>query len=130
MTPIGSSTPAPRAAAAAISLAVMSAIVSVNSAPTVMRPSLLSDSDPALHAIEVLQQRGGIILQDNASAIQDDRAVAQPQRILGTLLDQRDREAVLAAQRLQRRLDLLHDHRREPLERLVQQQQARIGHQR
>ena len=66
---------------------------------------------------------GEIGQQIRRGALQRDRAVAETQRVLGALLDQ-DRRQPLRAQLPQRRLQFLDDHRRKPLEGLVERQNA------
>src|SRR4051794_41653015 len=63
----------------------------------------------------------------DAAALDRDRLLREGERHLGVLLDQDDGDTLQARQR---RRKLLDDDRREPLERLVEKQQRRIGHER
>src|SRR4051812_6018332 len=63
----------------------------------------------------------------DAAALDRDRLLREGERYLGVLLDQDHGDTLQARQR---RRKLLDDDRREPLERLVEKQQRRIGHER
>src|SRR5688572_2685024 len=85
-----------------------------------------SDTEILVHPAHAGFERGtGQHLYD-AAVLDDVMAVGDRLREAEILLDQQDREA-LALQARDGAADLLHDHRREALGRLVEQQQARAG---
>ncbi len=67
--------------------------------------------------------------QHDPAAVEHDGAVAEAEDVLGVLLDDHDGEAELGAQPRQRVLQFVHDHGGQPLPRLVEQQESRVGHQ-
>src|SRR5262249_9175978 len=75
------------------------------------------------------QQRGGRVLQHDAPGLDHVASVGDLQRHPRVLLDEQDRRA-LAVDVLHDAEDRLHQDRREPHRRLVEQQQARPRHQR
>ena len=67
---------------------------------------------------------------DDAPALEHEGRLGEGQRGLGVLLDQDERRAVLRAQAPDRRGQLLDHDRRQPLQRLVEEEQRRVRHQR
>ena len=86
--------------------------------------------DVAVERGVVLQQvrRAGAV--HDRAALQQQRVLGQRQRDLGVLLHQDDGGAFLGDHLAQAPHQFLDDDRREALQRLVEQQQRRIGHQR
>ena len=78
---------------------------------------------------DVLEQVGAGVLQHQAAVFQHVAAVGDLQRAVGVLLDQEHRHA-LAADGLDDLEDLGNDQRRQAQRGFVQQQQARLAHQR
>ena len=81
----------------------------------------------AAHPV-VLEQSVAGAAQHHGAGFDDIGAVGHRQRRVGVLLDQQNRRA-LALQLGDRLIDLAHQHRRQPHARLIEQQQARMGHQ-
>src|SRR5262245_5641900 len=71
-------------------------------------------------------QRGAVALVHDAAALEDHGAVGDAENLLGILLDHDRRGPLLPDHPLERHQQFLHEDRREPLQRLVQQQDARI----
>src|SRR5947207_2674069 len=77
----------------------------------------------------VTQQLGACASHDDATQVHHVGAIGEPQRAEGVLLDEQHRDA-LSLQLGQRVEDALHDHRREPERRFIEQQQARLSQKR
>ena len=67
---------------------------------------------------------------DDPAALEDERGLGERERDLGVLLDQDEGGPVLGSQTPDRRRQLLDHDRRQALERLVEQEQGRVRHQR
>src|SRR5229473_5387810 len=91
---------------------------------------LQSQPDQALERGVVPEQVLRARAMDDAAALQHDRVARQRQRDLGVLLDQDEGGALVRRHPPDRRGQLLDDDRRQALERLVKQQQRRVGHER
>src|SRR5229473_574070 len=91
---------------------------------------LQSQPDQALERGVVPEQVLRARAMDDAAALQHDRVARQRQRDLGVLLDQDEGGALLRRHPPDRPGELLDDDRRQALERLVKQQQRRVGHER
>ena len=76
------------------------------------------------------RERAAVAGMDDPAAIEHDRPLGEFERDARMLLDQEERQLVFALQAVEALQDGIDDHRRQALERLVHQQQARIAHQR
>ena len=87
-------------------------------------------ADEAIQRRRALQQGPRRALVDHAPAFEHEGRLGEGQRGLGVLLDQDERRAVLRPQAPDGRRQLLDDDRRQPLQRLVEEEQRRVGHER
>ena len=95
-------------------------------------PSIHRDAQPdqPVERRVILEQVGRARAMHDGAALDHDGIAGQRQRDLGVLLDQDDGGALVGDHAPDRGRQLLDDDRREPFQRLVEQQQRRIGHQR
>ena len=78
----------------------------------------------------ILQQVGTGSMMDDAAAIQNNRVIGEAENLLGFLFDNDHRQAFVPRQTAQGTQHFIDDDRGKAFRRLVQQQQARIEHQR
>jgi hypothetical protein len=90
---------------------------------------LITDQQ-AMQQARAVEQRPAVTPVHDPAAIEDDRMLGERQRDPRVLLDHDDRHAGVGPQRADHADQVLGDDRRQPLERLVEQQQPRVGHQR
>src|SRR5215470_19495111 len=90
----------------------------------------VSDTQEGLEHAAVGAQRRARTLVDDTAAFEDHGAVGHAQDLVRVLLDQDGGKTLLAHDPLERRDQLLDDDGREALERLVEQDDTRIEHER
>src|SRR5688572_21258094 len=93
-----------------------------------LRPLADLQSDQALERRSVARQLRRARAVRDASAFDQHRVLRELERDVGVLLDQQDGERLVRDQPLERLRDSFDDDRRQPLQRLVEQQQRGIGH--
>src|SRR5215472_165509 len=92
--------------------------------------AVIGDAEMGFECKAVAGERGAVGDMNHRTAFDDDGAIGDAENFLGVLLDQDRRHAFLADDAAQRRQQFLDDDRRQPLQRLVEQHDARIKHQR
>jgi hypothetical protein len=92
--------------------------------------ALVGDAEMSFKRGPVPGERGAVGGMDHGAAFDDNGAIGNAENFLGVLLDQDRRHAFVADDAAQRRQEFLDDDRRQPLERLVEQHDARVEHQR
>src|SRR3974390_1731940 len=93
--------------------------------PLQVSASLSTEKNPS--HLRAVDEGSCVSLYREAPAFEDITAAGHGKREPDVLLDEQDRDA-LCLQRLEHRLHLLHDARREPEERLVDHKQPRQRH--
>ena len=83
-----------------------------------------------IEPVGVVEQRPARAGEDDGAAVEDDGVSAKLEREPGVLLDQQQRQIVLALEAVEPGEQRVDDDRRQAFERLVHQQQRRVAHQR
>src|SRR5262245_14989733 len=89
---------------------------------------LLGHTEMPLEAGWIVDKLAAVALKDDAAAIEDDGPLSEPQDFARLLLDDDRRHAFLAYDVAEHAEQLLDDDRRQAFQRLVEQQQRRVGH--